>query len=356
MAKSAVKFNDSASTCDRLLNDIRGRRYAPVYLLMGEEGYFIDAVSELVAATVLDEAERAFGQLVVYGRDTEAGQVVNYCRQVPMMGERQVVIVKEAQQLRNLDKLALYTANPLDSTLLVICHKEKSVDKRSQLYKSVSARGEVLESVRPRDYEIGPWLSNYIATQGRHIDEKALGMLVNHLGTDLQKVTNEVKKLLLSLPPDRKRITDADIEANIGISKDFNNYELCKAVVEQQADRAMMIAERMGHNPKEYPLLLTVLVLFNQFRQLFIYNYLCWLARRKGQPMPPDMELMKLTRTNNPYALKELRRIAPAWPNRRVFRILGLLREYDAKSKGCNTGGAPDGELLRELLLKIFLP
>ncbi len=356
MAKSAAKFGDSVATCNRLLGDIRAGRYAPVYLLMGEEGYFIDAVSDLVATTVLTEAERAFGQLVVYGRDTEAGQVVNYCRQVPMMGERQVVIVKEAQQLRNADKLALYTANPLDSTLLVICHKEKNVDKRSQLYKSAVARGEVLESVRPRDYEIGPWLSDHIAAQGRRIDDKALEMLVAHLGTDLSKVTNEVAKLLLSLPPDVRRITDADIEANIGISKDFNNFELCKAVLEQQAERAMMIADRMARNPKEYPLLLTVLVLFNQFRQLFIYNYLQWLSRRKGQPMPPDAELMKLTRTNNPYALKELRRIAPAWPNRRVFRILGLLREYDAKSKGHNTGGAPDGELLRELLIKILLP
>lgn len=356
MAKSAAKFSDSVATCSRLLGDIRAGRYAPVYLLMGEEGYFIDAVSDLVAATVLGEAERAFGQLVVYGRDTEAGQVVNYCRQVPMMGERQVVIVKEAQQLRNLDKLALYTADPLDSTLLVICHKEKGVDKRLQLYKSVAARGEVLESVRPRDYEVGPWLSDYIAAQGRRIDERALEMLVSHLGTDLSKVTNEVAKLLLSLPAQVRKITAADIETNIGISKDFNNFELCKAVLEQQAERAMMIAERMGRNPKEYPLLLTVLVLFNQFRQLFIYNYLQWLSRRKGQPMPPDAELMKLTRVNNPYALRELRRIAPAWPNRRVFRILGLLREYDAKSKGYNTGGAPDGELLRELLIKMLLP
>ena len=155
MAKSGVKFKDTMAAYDRLRGEIAGRKFAPVYLLMGEEAFFIDALCDLLASTILQESERAFNQLTVYGRDSDAGQVVNLCRQMPMMGSYQVVILKEAQQLRGLDKLSLYTSKPSPTTILIVCHKEKNVDKRSQLYKSIAQHGAVLESVRPRDYEIG---------------------------------------------------------------------------------------------------------------------------------------------------------------------------------------------------------
>ena len=209
--------------------------------------------------------------------------------------------------------------------------------------------------MRPRDYEIASWLQQFIAKKGLAIDAKALSMLTDHLGTDISKISNELGKLVVSLPEGTKRITDADIEANIGISKDFNNFELCKAVVTRDMARALMIAEHFARNPKDNPLLVTVLALFGQFKELFVVNYLRWTARHKGMPFPSDAELMRILKKNNVYVLGEIKQNAANWDNRRVFNILGLLREYDAKSKGMNAGGASDGELLRELLLKIFL-
>lgn len=355
MAKSAVRFKDSVAQFERLSADIAARRFAPVYLLMGDESYFIDALCERLATTILGEAERSFNQIVLYGRDTEPGRVINCCRQMPMMGSYEVVILKEAQQMRQIEKLAYYTDKPSPTTVLVICHKEKNVDKRSALYKGILKQGAVLESVRPRDYEIAGWLSQFIAARGCAIDQKALTMLTDHLGTDIAKISNELEKLLLSLPEGTKRITDSHIEENIGISKDFNNFELCKAVLTKQSERALRIADHFARNPKDNPLLLTVMALFNQFRQLFLINYLRWQVKYKGTAFPSDAELMRLLKVGNIFAIGELKQAAPLWPNRKVFNILGLLREYDAKSKGLGAGGASDGELLRELLLKIFL-
>lgn len=355
MAKGTLKFKDSVAAYEQLAARIAARNFSAVYLLMGEESYFIDAIAEQLATTILQEAERAFNQIVVYGKDSEAGQVINLCRQMPMMGSYQVVILKEAQQLRGLDKLSLYTQKPSPTTILVVCHKEKNADKRSAFYKGCAANGTVMESVRPRDYEIAAWLQQFIAKRGLAIDAKALSMLTDHLGTDVSKIANELDKLAVSLPVGTKRITDADIETNIGISKDFNNFELCKAVLTRDMGRALMIAEHFARNPKDNPLLVTILALFGQFKELFVVNYLRWLARHKGTPFPPDTELMRILKKNNPYVLGEIKQNAAMWDNRKVFNILGLLREYDAKSKGMNAGGAPDGELLRELLLKIFM-
>ena len=355
MAKGTLKFKDSVADFERITGEIAARKFAGIYLLMGEEGYFIDAVAEQLAASILDEAARAFNQITVYGRDSDAGQVVNLCRQMPMMGQYQVVIVKEAQQLKGLDKLSLYTQKPSPTTILVICHKEKNVDRRSAFYKGCAAHGVVLESVRPRDYEIAAWLQQFIRRRGMEIDPKALSMLTDHLGTDIAKIANELQKLTVSLPEGTRRITDRDIEANIGISKDFNNFELCKAVVTRDMARALMIADHFARNPKDNPLLLTVMALFSQFRDLFVVNYLRWLSRRRNQPFPSDQELMRLLRKNNTFILGEIKQNAALWDNRKVFQVLGLLREYDAKSKGMGSGGASDGELRRELLLKIVL-
>ncbi len=321
---------------------------------MGEEGYFIDQLSDLLDDTILTEDEKAFNSITLYGKDSEVGQVINCCRQLPMMGQRQIVILKEAQQLRSIEKLSLYTSAPNPTTILIICHKDKALDKRSQLYKHCSSKGRVFESIRPRDYEIGPWLSDYIASQGCQIDHKALAMISDNLGTDLSKITNEITKLLLSLPAGTQRITDSDVEQNIGISKEFNNFELCRAVSTRNFARALMIADHFARNPKDNPLLLTVMALFNEFKHLFVYNYLMWLTKFRNAPHPSDNELMSKLNIRNIFAIGELKQVAPAWPNKKVFTILGLLREYDGKSKGIDTGGATDGELLRELLLKIF--
>ncbi|MEG2613201.1 MAG: DNA polymerase III subunit delta, partial [Alistipes sp.] len=355
MAKSTLKFRDAVAVFERLSSDIAARKFAPIYLLMGEESYFIDALSEQLATTVLNDAERDFNQMTVYGKDSEAGQVINLCRQMPMMGSYQVVILREAQQLRNIEKLSLYTQKPSPTTIFVICHKEKNVDKRSVFYKGAVANGIVFESIRPRDYEIAAWLTQFIAGKGFAIDNKALSMLTDYLGTDIAKISNELGKLVVSMPKGTKRITDADIEINIGISKDFNNYELCKALLARDMERTLMIADHFARNPKENPLLVTIMTLFGQFKELFLINYLRWQTQHKGVPFPSDVELMRILKLNNSFAINELKQATALWPNKKVFAILGLLRQYDAKSKGLNAGGASDGELLRELLLKIVL-
>lgn len=256
--------------------------------------------------------------------------------------------------MKGLDKLSLYTSSPVSSTILVLCHKDKSLDKRSALYKSLLKNGVVLESVRPRDYEIGAWLTTYLSGRGLNLSNKALSMLTENLGTDISKIAGEVSKLIIALPEGTQQITDSHIEEHIGISKEFNNFELCNAILSHNPKRALKIAEHFAHNPKSHPLLLTVMVLFGQFKQLFTINYLRWQSQYRGVPFPNDMELMRILKLNNSFAVSDLKSICGAWNNRKVFFILGLMREYDAKSKGMNTGGATEGELLRELILKIF--
>ena len=355
MAKSTIKFKDCITQFEDLKSRISKRQFAPIYLLMGEESYFIDALCEQLSSTILSPAEQAFNQITVYGKDSDAGQVVNLCRQMPMMGSHEVIIVKEAQQLRQIEKLSHYTSKPQSSTILIVCHKEKSVDKRSAFYKQCYSAGVVFESIRPRDYEIGPWLTQFIASKGLRISPKALQMLTDHLGCDIAKISNELDKLIVSLPAGTTEITDRDIENNVGISKDFNNFELCNAVAVQDISRALNIADHFARNPKDNPLLVTIMALFGLFHDLFTINYLRWQSQRKGLPMPNDMELMRILKKSNIYAINELKQQSARWPNKKVFNILGLLREYDGKSKGIDSGGMSDGELLRELLLKIFM-
>ena len=355
MAKSTLKFKDSVAAFEALRAEIAARRFAPIYLLMGEESYFIDALCDQLSSSILTPAEQSFNQITVYGKDSDAGQVVNLCRQMPMMGSHEVIILKEAQQLRQIEKLTHYTSKPQPSTILIICHKEKSLDKRSALYKQCQKEGVVFESVRPRDYEIGPWLTQFIQSKGISIVPKAVQMLTDHLGCDVAKLSSEIDKLMLALPVGTKSITDQHIEQNVGISKEFNNFELCNAVAVWDVERAMRIADHFARNPKDNPLLVTVMALYSLFRDMFIINYLRWLAKYKSQPMPSEGELMRILKKSNPYAVRELSQQSTRWPNRKVFTVLGLLREYDGKSKGIDTGGMNDGELLRELLLKIFM-
>lgn len=355
MAKSDVKFKDSVSEAGRIESLIAQKNYSPVYLLMGEEPYFIDRISDMLSACVLSEEEKAFNLTIVYGKDSSVGAVVNLCRQVPMMGSRQVVIVKEAQSLRKIEEMSVYTSSPAASTVLVLCHKEKNIDKRTALYKSCLAHGTVLESVRPRDYEIKNWLSDFIRRKGLDMETKAVDMITEHLGTDISKISNELDKLVLSLPQGTKKVTAEHVEQNIGISKDFNNFELCKAVTARNLPKALAIADNFARNPKQHPLVVTLSTLFSQFRQIFIINYYKWLTARRSQPMPTDAEFCRILKVSSPFIVGELKQAAALYPNKKTFGILGLMREYDAKSKGIGNGGMSDGELLRELLLKIFM-
>ncbi len=353
MAKKA-SFREAVTHFDRLRTEIP-RRFAPLYLLMGEEGYFIDALCDLLAESILPEEQRAFGQVVVYGRDVEAGQVINLCRQMPMMGEKQVVIVREAQQMRGLDKLALYTASPSPTTVLVLCHKEKNVDKRLQFYKQIEAGGAVFESPRPYDNELVGWLGGFVRSKGGKIEPKAIQMLLDHLGTDIAKISGELQKLLTYLPEGVSMITADHVERNIGISKDFNTFELTRALATGDTARAMRIADHFGRSPRQYPFVVTLSALFGFFQKLFILNYQLWLTKTRRTPMPSEQELCRMMKLPTPYFLQEYRQAAPRFPNRKVFHILGYIRDYDLRSKGMGGGSAGDGELLNELMLKIIL-
>lgn len=358
MAKT-LKFNEAIAEYNAILKSIEARRFASIYLLMGDEGYFIDAIAERLADTILNEAERSFNQVTVYGQDSETGNIVMLCRQMPMMGSYQVVIVREAQQLQKIENLVHYTSSPQASTILIICYKNKEqskgLDRRSAFFKSCQKYGVVFESVRPRDYEIDGWLSSYVQSTGLRVEPKALAMLKEHVGTDIGRMVREIDKLRVSMPEGESRVTDSHVEQYIGISKEYNNFELSDAVMRRDVARAMNIADHFGHNPKGYPITLTIGVLFGLFQQLFLLNYHMWLSRSKGVPMPGEMDLMRAVRANNTFALRGLRENIARWTGPQLFAALGLLREYDAKSKGINSGGLDGGELLKELLLKIFM-
>ena len=357
MAKS-VKFSDCIADYDAIMRDIEARRFAPIYLLAGDEGYFIDAIADRLASSILNEAERAFNQITVYGLDSNAGAVVNLCRQLPMMGSYEVVILREAQQLTKLENLVHYTSSPQQSTILIICYKNKEqgrgIDKRTAFYKSCVKHGKVFESVRPRDYEVDKWLVDYIEHKGYKINAKALAMLKEHVGMDLGRMTREIDKLAVSMNEADRLITDLHIEQYIGVSKDFNTFELNDAVMKRDVARAMRIADHFAHNPKNYPLTLTITLLFGLFQQMFLLNYHMWLTKKRGVPFPNDMELISLIRANNSFVVRELKSNIGRWNGPQLFKALGLLREYDAKSKGVDSGGLDGGELLKELLLKIF--
>lgn len=359
MAKTQ-SFSSCVTAYNTIMADIEARRFAPIYLLAGDEGYFIDAIADKLSLSILNEAERSFNQITVYGLDSDPGKIVNLCRQMPMMGAYEVIIVKEAQQLSKIENLVHYTSSPQPSTILIICYKNKELgrglDKRTAFYKSCAKSGVVFESVRPRDYEVDAWLTSYISHAGMSIDPKAMAMLKEHVGMDLSRMAHEVDKLAVSMSANERRITDAHIEQFIGLSKEFNTFELNDAVLKQDVARAMRIADHFGHNQKSYPITLVITVLFGLFQQLFLLNYHMWQSRRRNIPFPSDNELMPAIRVNNMYALRELKANVGRWENRRVFHVIGLLREYDAKSKGINNGGLDNAQLLNELLLKIFTP
>lgn len=355
MGKSRVGFKESVADYTAISKDIANRKFAPIYLLMGDESYFIDKLADQLAETILDEAEKTFNQIVAYGRDSDCGDIINFCKQMPMMGNFQVVILKEAQQLRQIDQLSLYTQSPSTTTIFVICHKGKSVDKRLSFYKHIKEKGVVFESVRPRDYEIGGWLTQFIRSKTKDIEPVALNMLTQHLGEDITKISNELDKLMTYLPEQTKVITADHIEENIGISKEFNNFELTRAISDKDMERALLIAEHFAQNPRDNPLFITISTIFTHFQRIFIINYQRWLAQHRGQRMPADNQLSRMLKLPSPFFLNEYKQAANVYPNRKVFIILGMLREYDMKSKGMNAGSADQGELLRELLLKIFM-
>ena len=327
-----------------IINDIKGGNLKPIYFLMGEEPYYIDKISEYIEKNVLDEAEKGFNQTVMYGRDVAIDEIVSSAKRFPMMAERQVIIVKEAQDLsRTIDKLEGYANNPQPTTVLVINYKYKKLDKRKKTYKAIAKNGLIFESKKMYENQVSDWVRRVLSGKKYNIEPKASQMLVEFLGTDLSKISNELDKLTSVLPAETI-INSSHIEENIGISKDFNNFELRKAVGERQVVKANRIINYFAQNPKDNPFILTITLLNSFFTQLLQYHGL--------KDHSPKNVASKLR--INPYFVGEFQIAAKNYPMRKVSKIVSHLREMDLKGKGVGSNASSPSDLLKELLVKIF--
>lgn len=329
----------------QLVATIKKGDLKPIYFLMGEEAYYIDKISDFIEDNVLDEAEKGFNQMVLYGRDVSIDDIVSNAKRYPMMAERQVVIVKEAQDLsRTIEKLAKYAENPQLTTVLVINYKYKKIDKRKALYKTINKSGGlVFESKKLYENQVPDWIRRVLKGQDYDISPKAALMLVEFLGTDLGKVNNELDKLKIVLPKGTQ-ITPEHIEENIGISKDYNNFELRKAVGERNMVKAHKIAKYFADNPKDNPMVVTVSLLFSFFSQLMKLH---GLNDKSPRSVASAIKV-------NPYFVNEYLTAARNYPMKKVSSVIGLLREFDVKSKGVGSNAVPQGDLLKELLVRIL--
>lgn len=328
----------------KIVNDIKGGNIKPIYFLMGEEPYYIDKLSEYIEANVLSEEEKGFNQTVLYGRDITIEDVVSTAKRYPMMADRQVVIIKEAQELsRTIDKIENYAENPMPTTVLVFCYKYKTLDKRKKTTKLLAKNGIVFESKKLYENQVGDWIKRVLSGKKYAIEPKASAMLVEFLGTDLSKINNELEKLQIILPTG-STISAKDIEENIGFSKDYNVFELRKAIGERDQLKAYKIAENFAHNPKDNPLVMTTGLVFGFFVQLLKYHGL------KDKNPKNAAAVLGV----NPFFMKDYDIAIKNYPMRKVSQIVSALRDTDIKSKGVGANNLSQADLLREMLYKIF--
>lgn len=330
---------------NKITSDIKAGNIKPIYFFMGDEPYYIDKLTEFIEQNILQEHEKDFNQTILYGRDTTIEDVVGNAKRFPMMADRQLVIVKEAQELsRNIDKLESYAENPQPTTVLVFAYKYKTLDKRKKITKLLDKTGLVFESKKMYENQVGAWLQRVLQGRGYAIEPKAAAMLVEFLGNDLSRISNEIDKLQIILPKG-STITAKDIETNIGFSKDYNNFELRKAIGEKDQLKAYKIVEHFSQNPKDNPLVVTTATLFNFFSQLLQYHGL------KDKSSKNVAVALKI----NPYFVGEYESAAKKYPMKKVSSIVANLRELDVKSKGVGANALPQIDLLKEFLAKVFM-
>lgn len=330
-----------------LLQDIENRKFKSVYLLMGEEPYYPDLIVNALLEHVLQPHERDFNQTVVYASDTTAAEIVSLARRYPMFAERQLIVVKEAQSLTKTEPLEMYLDAPAPETVLVLSYTGKSIDKRTGFYKKARAVAEIFESPALREYEIPVWITAFLREKGISIDRDAALLMAEFTGNGLRKIVLEIDKLIKGIPAECRRITVKDIEANIGISREFSAFELCKAISGREYDKAYRIVHFMGENPKKYPLVVTLGALFFYFSKLLRCH--AYMERDGGAPQ-------LAVRKAGAYGFQEteyitaMRNYSPV----KTMSILSLIREYDYKSKSGAGGAAGEGELLLELVAKMI--
>lgn len=343
----AVKFTELESQCRQIINDVKNGNFVPVYLLMGTEPYYPDLVCDEIIKYALTDSERDFNQTVFYGLDTDAGTVASECRSYPMMAERRLVVVKEAQSMKTLEDLATYASDPMESTVLVILMHGASADKRRALYKNVQKKGIVLVSDALRDYEMPQWITSFYKSRGLDIEPAAAALLAEYAGTDMSRIMLETEKMQKNLPEGTVRVNAADIEKNVGISRQFSIFELTKALSYMKAEKALKIAAYIGNGPK-FMLLLATAPLYTHFYRILKYE-----AALLKNPAMSKADRAKLLGVN-PYFMEEYDVAARNYPIRRCIKVISLLEEYDFKGKGGGSGEASQGDLLMELVSKIL--
>lgn len=338
MAKQAVTY-------ESIITSLLKKEYAPIYMLMGEEPYYIDKISDYIENNVLSEDEKAFNQMIIYGKDVEnMASIVAAAKRYPMMAKYQIIIVKEAQQINNYDDLIFYLQNPQPSTILVFCHKYKTLDKRKKVCLELAKSGVVFESKKLYDNQISSFIVSLLKEKQLQIEIKAAGMLAEFLGNDLERIANEVDKLVASGKIQNGMITPDLVEKNIGISKEYNNFELVNALAYHQILKSNRIAEYFGQNKKNNPLVLTISVLFNFFTNLLHYHR---LADKSQLIVASELGI-------NPFFVKDYVAAANNYPFVKVVNIIDAIRETDAKSKGFQNTSVEDKDLLKELIFKIL--
>jgi len=333
------------SSFNTLRNDILQRRFKPIYLFMGDESYFIDVLTDLLVDTVLTETEKDFNMLTFYGVDADVNLIISSARRFPMMSEYQLIIVKEAQNLDKFELLDLYAKNPMPSTILVINYKHGTVDKRKAVVKSILKTGEIFESKKLYENQIPAFIQSWLKEKGIGIDEKSAQMLTDFVGNDISKLIPQLQKLELSLPEGERRITSILIEKNVGISKDYNNFELQKAIISKNVVVANRIVDYFDKNPKENPMIATIAVLFNYFSNLL---ECFWLPRKDEQ------SIMNALNMRSAYFVRDYMTGLRNYNAQKVMGIISDLRTFDARSKGVDNVSASQGDLLKELVYRIM--
>jgi len=350
MAK--LTFNEASNQINNLMRDIQAGKFAPIYVLMGDDSFHIDMLTKKIIDTALTPMEKEFNQTIIYGKDTTGGEVVAQCRRYPMMSQRQLVVVKEASAMAKMDELVQYITKPLATTVLVMAFKHKPIDKRSALYKAMVKTALIVETVELKDNEVPGFVEILVRQKGYTIDPKAVAMVTDYVGGDIEKITSQFEKLFIRLA-NPMPITPTHIEENFGISKDFNAFELNKALSARNFSLALRIADSLTRNPKENPMQMIIALIFSSFQKIVATGIILWQAKRDKQPIPSKADVAKKVGVS-PYFVDEYISAANSYTTKRAFEVIALLRKYDMRTKGVGAA-ASDAELLKELIINIAM-
>jgi DNA polymerase-3 subunit delta len=331
------------SSFQSILSDLKKGQFAPIYLFEGEEPFFIDELTDYIEEHALDEAGKAFDQVVMYGRESDGMQVVDEAKRFPMLGERRVIIVKEAQDLKQMDALLGYIKQPMPNNILVLAHKYKKLDGKTTIAKQLRQHSVHFESKKLYDNQIPAWVEEHLKTYGYHITPKAAALLAEFVGADLSRLSNELQKLTLVVPPS-SNITPEDIERNIGISKDYNNFELVNALAHKDVLKANKIIKYFGDNPKDHPGVVLTAVLYNYFSKVMVAHY---TTDKSPRGLAVALKI-------NPFFAKDYMVGMQNYNMNKLIKIISYLREFDTRGKGVNNVSTSSYDLMRELVFKIL--